>query len=300
MPSPTLPATRRNFLKLSAAGATLMALPAGVYRAAFAADGEKPSERVRIGCIGIGGQGKGNMGKYLKGKSVTAVCDVDLDRLAAAAGAVEKESGKAPFSCPDFQFILDRKDVDAVVVSTPDHWHALNTILACQAGQGRVLREAADALRWPRAGPWSKAARKNKRIVQTGSQQRSGKEFRQACELVRNGAIGKVQAVKVGLPGPNWISKAKMPVPDSEPPAGLNYDIWLGPAPDRPYNKNRVHYLFRFFWDYSRRPADELRRPPPRHRAVGPRHGRQRPRLDRAAPRPSTRTSGSRRRRRRT
>jgi predicted dehydrogenase len=95
------------------------------------------------------------------------------------------------------------------------------------------------------------AARANKRIVQTGSQQRSAKEFRQACELVRNGALGKLKEVKVGLPGPNWVNRAKMPVPDSTPPAALDYDRWLGPAPERPYNANRVHYLFRFFWDYS-------------------------------------------------
>jgi predicted dehydrogenase len=92
------------------------------------------------------------------------------------------------------------------------------------------------------------AARDNKRIVQTGSQQRSAKEFRHACELVRNGALGKLSGVKVGLPGPNWSGP---PVPDTDPPAALDYDRWLGPAPQRPFNAKRVHYLFRFFWDYS-------------------------------------------------
>jgi len=95
------------------------------------------------------------------------------------------------------------------------------------------------------------AARKNKRIVQTGSQQRSAKEFRHACELVRNGALGKLTEVKVGLPGPNWALRAGKPVPDSDPPAALDFERWLGPAPERKYNANRVHYLFRFFWDYS-------------------------------------------------
>jgi predicted dehydrogenase len=95
------------------------------------------------------------------------------------------------------------------------------------------------------------AARKYDRVVQTGSQQRSDARFRQACELVRNGALGKLHTVKVGLPGPNWVDRAKGPAPDSDPPAVLDYDLWLGPAPARPYNKNRVHYLFRFYWDYS-------------------------------------------------
>jgi predicted dehydrogenase len=92
------------------------------------------------------------------------------------------------------------------------------------------------------------AAREHKRIVQTGSQQRSGKDFRLACELVRNGRLGKLQKVLVGLPGVNFKGPA---VPDSEPPAYLDYDFWLGPAPKRPYNEKRVHYNFRFFWDYS-------------------------------------------------
>ncbi|MBY0457439.1 MAG: gfo/Idh/MocA family oxidoreductase, partial [Gemmataceae bacterium] len=96
-----------------------------------------------------------------------------------------------------------------------------------------------------------KAARDNKRVVQTGSQQRSAKEFRHACELVRNGALGKLKEIKVGLPGPNWVARAKMPVKDGAPPESLDYDRWLGPAPERPFNTNRVHYLFRFFWDYS-------------------------------------------------
>ena len=136
------------------------------------------------------------------------------------------------------------------MISTPDHWHALNTIDACKAGKD-VYCEKPLTLVVAEGRAMVKAARENKRIVQTGSQQRSAKEFRQACELVRNGALGKLTQVKVGLPGPNWVDRAKKPVPDSDPPAALDYDFWLGPAPERPYNANRVHYLFRFFWDYS-------------------------------------------------
>lgn len=250
MSSPNRPLSRRGFLKMSTAGATLMALPAATYRAALSADVVKPSEMIRIGSIGIGPQGKGNLGQHLKSKAVTAVCDVDKERVASAASSVEKDGGKATIVTGDYRRVLDSKDVDAVIVSTPDHWHTLISVNACQAGKD-VYCEKPLTLFVAEGRILVDAARKNNRVVQTGSQQRSSKEFLQACELVRNGAIGKVHTVKVGLPGPNWTTKAKMPVPDSEPPANLDYEFWLGPAPQRPYNVNRNHYLFRFFWDYS-------------------------------------------------
>jgi predicted dehydrogenase len=240
--------SRRSFLRAGAAGGALLGLPAGVYRAALLAQ-EKPSERVRVGMIGVGGQGSGNMRAVLK--NVVAVCDVDTDHLAKAAAAVEK-SGTKPQTFADYRKLLAAKDVDAVLISTPDHWHALPTVHACQAGKD-VYCEKPLTLTVAEGRAMVEAARQNKRVVQTGSQQRSGKEFRQACELVRNGAIGKVNTVKVGLPGPNWTDRAKGkgPVPDSDPPKALDYDFWLGPAPLRPFNENRVHYLFRFYWDYS-------------------------------------------------
>jgi len=143
--------------------------------------------------------------------------------------------------------LLDRKDIDAVLITTPDHWHALQTVNACQAGKD-VYCEKPLTLTIAEGRAMVNAARKHNRVVQTGSQQRSAKEFRTACEMVRGGAIGKVKNVLVGLPGVNFKPPG---VPDSAPPAELNYDLWLGPAPQRPYNEKRVHYLFRFFWDYS-------------------------------------------------
>lgn len=238
--------TRRSFLKTSAAAGALLTLPATTYRAALLA-AQKPSESVRIACIGVGAQGRGNMGAVKK--NVVAVCDVDKDRVAAAAADLEKAGTKAQ-TFGDYRKVLEAKDIDAVLISTPDHWHALPTVDACKAGKD-VYTEKPLSLVVTEGRAMVKAARDNKRIVQTGSQQRSGKEFRQACELVRNGALGKIKEVKVGLPAPNWTSKAKMPVPDSDPPAALDYDFWVGPAPERKYNVNRSHYLFRFFWDYS-------------------------------------------------
>ena len=235
--------TRRSFLRASAAGGTFLALPAVTYRAALLAD-DKPSETVRVACVGVGRQGSGNM-KAVR-KHVVALCDVDKDHLAAAAKEMEKGGAKVD-TAGDHRKLLDRKDVDAVLCSTPDHWHALVTIDACKAGKD-VYCEKPLTLVVAEGRAMVDAARANKRIVQTGSQQRSAKEFRQACELVRNGAIGKLKEVKVGLPGPNW---SPPPVPDSDPPAALDYDRWLGSAPLRPYNAKHVHYLFRFYWDYS-------------------------------------------------
>jgi len=238
--------SRRSFLRASAAGGALCALPASVYRAAVLAQ-DKPSDLIRVAVVGVGPQGKGDMNAIKK--NVVAVCDVDKDRAAAAAKEIEK-GGVTPFVTGDYRALLERKDVDAILNVTPDHWHALITVDSCNAGKD-VYCEKPLSLVVSEGRAMVNAARKNKRIVQTGSQQRSAKEFRHACELVRNGALGKLTEVKVGLPGPNWVQRAGKPVPDSDAPAALDFERWLGPAPERKYNANRVHYLFRFFWDYS-------------------------------------------------
>ncbi len=240
------PVSRRSFLGSGLAGGALLSLPAAVYHSALLA-ADPPSERVRIGCIGVGGQGTANLRKFLK--SVTAVCDVDSTHLTAAAGEVEK-GGKKPATFADYRKLLESKEVDAVCITTPDHWHALMTVHACQAGKD-VYVEKPLSLTVAEGRTMVAAARQHKRMVQTGSQQRSDGRFRQACELVRNGFLGKIKTVLVGLPKPNWTAKAMMPAPDAAPPAELDFDLWLGPAPDRKYNVHRVHYLFRFFWDYS-------------------------------------------------
>jgi predicted dehydrogenase len=241
----TRPVTRRQAL---AAGA-ILTLPAATYRRAFAAD--PPSERVRVGMIGVGNQGgpSNNLKYFLPASDVVALCDVEKDHLAKSAAFCEKP-GKKPDLLGDYRKLLDRKDVDAVVVTVPDQWHALMTVQACRAGKD-VYCEKPLTLTIGEGPLMVNAARQHKRVVQTGSMQRSGQEFITAVKLVRDGAVGKVREVKVTLPPPNWTDRAKMPVPNSPPPDSLAYDAWLGPAPHRPYNKNHVHYLFRFFWDYS-------------------------------------------------
>lgn len=235
--------SRRTVLKSAAAGAFLAAAPAFIPARAFGAN-----ERVITGHIGVGGQGKGNMSKYVK-EMAGAVCDVDSNRAADAAKIIREKGGREVKVYGDYRELLDQKDIDAVVISTPDHWHALQAIHACEAGKD-VYCEKPMTLTIVEGRKLVEAARKHNRVVQCGSQQRSGKEFRTACELVRNGAIGKVSKVLVGIPGPNFLP-AKDRVEDSDPPPELNYDLWLGPAPLRPYNKGRVHYHFRFYYDYS-------------------------------------------------
>lgn len=231
--------TRRRFLKQSAAASTVFALPLVIPGSAFGAN-----ERIITGHIGVGGRGGGNLRAFLN--NAVAVCDVDSDRVARAVKQVTN-AGRKCEGYGDFRKLLDRGDLDAVVISTPDHWHALPAIEACQAGLD-VYCEKPLTLTIREGREMVKAVRDNKRVLQTGSQQRSAGNFRLACELVRSGRIGKLQKVLVGIPGPNHPGE---PIPDSEPPPELDYEMWLGPAPYHPYNKKRVHYNFRFFRDYS-------------------------------------------------
>jgi predicted dehydrogenase len=230
---------RREFLRVTGAAAAAAAFPTVIPSSAFGAN-----ERVRLGFIGVRNRGMQNLKPLMQ--HAVAVCDVDSKVLEAAKAAVEKANGKCE-AYSDYRKLLESKDIDAVVISTPDHWHAIQTIDACAAGKD-VFCEKPLTLTLDEGKAMIKAARKYNRIVQTGSQQRSGLEFQKAVELVRGGTIGKVHTVRVGLPGVNMTGPA---VPDSNPPPELDFNFWLGPAPDRPYNANRVHYYFRFFWNYS-------------------------------------------------
>jgi predicted dehydrogenase len=230
---------RRKFLSTTAAAlAAPYVLPARVFGA---------NERIRIGSIGIRNQGSGNLKKFMKaGCDVVGLCDVDSNVLNEAA-KIAADGGQRPDQYRDYRKLLDRRDLDAVVVTTPDHWHALITINACQAGKD-VYCEKPLSLTIAEGRRMVTAAREHRRVVQTGSQQRSSEEFWKACTLVRNGAIGTVHTVLVGIPDCNHPGALG---PDANPPAELDYDMWLGPAPYRPYNEKRVHYNFRFWWDYS-------------------------------------------------
>ncbi len=236
--------SRRSFLaRTSGTAAVAIAAP-------FVSAGRVlgANDRIALGHIGLGGRGSSLL-RGFKGMSECvplAVCDVDGERRAKAQKSASTDDRKAD-AYNDYRRIIERKDIDAVVIGTPDHWHALPSIHACEVGKD-VYVEKPMTLTVAEGRAMVNAARRYKRIVQNGSQQRSANNFRRACELVRSGYIGDLERVEVGIPGVNFKGPA---VADSEPPAHLDYDFWLGPAPARPYNVKEVHYNFRFFWAYS-------------------------------------------------
>jgi predicted dehydrogenase len=245
-----LKTTRREFIQQTgtalAASAIGLGVPTFVPRRVLAGAKEgAPSDRILIGIIGVGNKAKDHLRMNMD--DTIAVCDVDSSRLVEAKDKVEKANSSSCEAYSDYRRLLDNKDVNAVVIITPDHWHAQITMDACAAGKD-VYCEKPLTLTIAEGQEMIKMARKTGRIVQTGSQQRSDARFRLAAELVRSGRLGKIQTVRVGIPRVNFPGPA---VADSTPPPELNYDFWLGPAPQRPYNAKRVHYLFRFFWDYS-------------------------------------------------
>ena len=230
--------TRREFLKCSAAAATIV--PACVLGA------EAPSNRILVGCIGVGRMGLGDMKEVLgfKQARIIAVCDLDSKRVKHARGLVETHYSrqsttgtyKGCATYKDFRNLLARDDIDAVLIATPDHWHALPAIAAAKAGKDIFLQKPL-TLTIKEGRVLSDTVRRYGRVFQVGSQQRSDSRFRFACELVRNGRIGKLQTVKVGFGvDPSTGPQPPMPVPEQ-----LDYDMWLGPAPWAPYTEKRVH-----------------------------------------------------------
>lgn len=249
--------SRRYFLittRNTAVGAGIgLAMPSVFLNKTRAATGENPSELVRVGVVACGGQGNSNINAIIK--NCAALCDVDKKHLASTQARVEKANGTKVATFADYRKMLELKEIDAVLVATPDHWHALPAADAMVAGKD-VYCEKPLTLTINEGQVLVKLARKHKRVFQTGSQQRSDAKFLKACEYIRNGRLGKIKRVLVGLPGVNYVDTLQrgnkpLTVADGAPPEELDYDMWLGPAPFRPYNVNRVHYLFRFFWDYS-------------------------------------------------
>jgi len=222
-------------------GGAATALSAAAYGRVLGAN-----DRVGLGFIGFGLIGKRHVLDFRDqlGARIVAIAEVHSGRRDEAVALV----GGSARAYVDFRALLDDHDVDAVVVSTPDHWHALMTMLACAAGKDVYVEKPLTL--FPREGRWMvEVARRHNRVVQVGTQQRSGPHYQHARELVRAGHIGQVVAVRM------WSYRNVMPgfgsPPDGDPPPGLDYDKWLGPAPKRRYNPNRAIYHFRWFWDYS-------------------------------------------------
>ena len=242
--------SRRQFLRLGATG-----LPLVVRASALGADGAVPaSDRITVGCIGTGWMGLANVQSFTEepGAQVVAVCDVDSQHLGAARDLVNKKYGNQ--DCAEyhnFEDLLARDDVDAVMIAAPDHWHGVLGVAAVKAGKD-VYGEKPLAGRWAEGKAICDAVSAYKRVWQTGSWQRSRSQFRQACELVRNGRIGKVHTVEVGLPGglTDFDGLGHLDQPTT-PPKHLDYERWLGPAPQAPYCPARVHKTWRWNLDYG-------------------------------------------------
>ncbi|MHC4443239.1 MAG: Gfo/Idh/MocA family protein [Planctomycetota bacterium] len=246
MSKPKAKTSRRKFLKNSGKTTAGLAVPYMLTSNALGnADTPPASERLRVGQIGLWTMGKNNLHRQMK--NTVALCDVDKNHLAEAHALVKKQTGRECDTYNDYRKLLERKDIDAVCVSTPDHWHAIISIHACQAGK-HVYCEKPLSHTIEEGRAMVKAARHYQRVVQTGSHQRSSPHFRKVCQFIRDGGLGKVHTVKVGLP---YILARRKPVPDSNPPPQLDYNFWLGPAPKRQYNEYRVHFNFRYFWDYA-------------------------------------------------
>lgn len=236
---------RRSFLR--SAGTSAVAAAVTVY--ATESDGANPAERLRVGLIGPGGMGSNHLRQLAEQADVEIayVCDVDAERLDAAARTAEDMTGHRPEGVRDLRRVLDDATVDAVWIATPDHWHAPATILALDAGKHvYVEKPCCHNVREGRL--MIEAARRNDRVVQVGTQSRSAKHVLDAMERLRSGAIGEVLVSKA------WNSQLRGNIGHAEPsapPAALDFDLWLGPTPLAPYRKTLLHGIWRWWYDYG-------------------------------------------------
>jgi predicted dehydrogenase len=230
--------SRRHFLQQTSEAALACAtLPALIPASALGRSGTAaPSNRLLVGCIGVGPQGQGDMSGFLNQKDcvVAAVCDVKADQLNQARNRVNQQyQNQDCATYHDFRELLARKDIDACLIATPDHWHVLVALAAVRAGKD-IYVEKPLGLSLTEDWTLRKEVHRHKRVFQFGTQQRSGHLFRLACELVRNGHIGTLKHINVWAPG-SAPGGSTRPVPV---PSGLDYDFWLGPAPFKPHTEN--------------------------------------------------------------
>jgi predicted dehydrogenase len=210
------------------------------------------NDRPGLALIGCGSQGAGDLGAAARQGNVVALCDVKENVMSGVARRYTVD-GKAPATFSDFRKILERKDVDIIVNGTPDHWHSLINIGAAKVKKD-IYGEKPLTLTIDEGKQVIKAVRDNKVVLQTGTQQRSDRRFRLACELVRNGRIGKLQTVEVFVPAGLREGPFEK---NQSPPPGLNWDLWLGQAPQVGYMKERAGNTFRWWWEYAGGPVTD-------------------------------------------
>ena len=249
----TMP-NRRKFLLQSSALVGGAALASAFEKPGFNILKSKfsPADQVNIGAIGINGMGWANVSAALKvpGVNLVAVCDIDknvIDNRLKDLGKWNVDASKVA-RYDDYRKLLERKDIDAVIIGTPDHWHALIMMEACQAGKDvYVEKPVGNSIEECRR--MVAAQKKYNRAVQAGQWQRSQQHFQDAMDFLYSGQLGNIRTVKVWC-YQGWMRPAPK-VPDSAPPPGVDFTKWLGPAPTRPFNASRFHFNFRWFWDYA-------------------------------------------------
>lgn len=237
---------RRQFLGRSAKNAAGVA--AGVVGLSASVARADHSKVIRVGIIGVRNQGRALAQRMaaMDDVEVAALCDIDMSLVPAAMKAVEGQATTARWEA-DFRRVLDDQSIDAVVIATPDHWHAVMAVMACQAGKD-VYVEKPVSHTVEEGQRLVEAAQTYGSVVQSGLQQRSGEHFKSAIETVQSGKLGSVQLAKA------WISNSRKPLPrrrDESIPQGVNYDMWLGPANERSFSTNQFHYHWHWFWDFG-------------------------------------------------
>lgn len=236
--------SRRSFIKKSAVASAVLTIPTIIPTHAFGAN-----DRINAAVLGVNGRGKNHIEGLMEQKNVqiTTFVDPDLNVAGTRAKEFEKKYGQKVNIVQDMRKAFDNKDIHVVTVATPNHWHTLATIWACQAGKDVYVEKPGSHNIWE-GRKMVEAARKYDRIVQHGVQLRSSVAIREAVQLLRDGYIGKVYMARglVFRKRPDIGNKPFEPVP-----AGLDYDLWTGPAPKRPFTKNIVHYNWHWHWDYG-------------------------------------------------
>ena len=237
---------RRNFIKNTVVATAAVGVAPAILNAC-----SSPADKVTVALIGCRSMGFNDLKSFLKQENVecVALCDVDANVLDEKAKEIEVQTGTRPKTYADFRRVLENPDIDAVIIGTPDHWHAIMMMMALEAGKhvyvekpmGHSIEECNAMVAMAAKYPHLK--------VQVGMWQRSSKHWYEASEIVKSGQLGEVHLVKA------WIYKGyDDPFPlreDTEAPAYVDYDMWLGPAPKRAFNPNRFHYNFRWWWDYA-------------------------------------------------
>jgi predicted dehydrogenase len=240
--TPTNSPTRRTFLTSAASAGSAAVLGS-------AAQGQGASERIVCAVVGVRGRGRAFYGPLARRSDTTvaALCDVDATVLAAAARAVEQAQRRAPRTCEDFRRVLEDRTIDAVFIATPHHWHAPIALRALEAGKHVYVEKPASHV-YREGQLLVQAARRYGRVVQHGTQMRSSEVTARARAVLQSGLLGEVKMAKA------WNvqrHRHRPPVPDADPPAGVHYDLWLGPAPRRPFNANRFHGNWQWYRDYG-------------------------------------------------